>query len=61
VQSTSNIDQKIVGVSKEDMANLITSIEVCRPLWNHKMSLGERSKNIKNNLWNKIFTEFDGM
>lgn len=36
--STSSADQKIVGVSKEDMINLITSIEVSRPLWNHKMS-----------------------
>jgi len=61
VQSTSSADQKIFGVSKEDMINLITSIEVSRPLWNHKMSLGERSENIKNNVWNKIFTEFGGI
>lgn len=48
------------GVSQADFSKLIGYIETSRPLWNHKMSLGERSESIKRNLWNQIFVNFEG-
>lgn len=48
------------SVAKEDMAKLIDIMETCTPLWNHKISLSERSEAIKSNMWNRVFVEFNG-
>lgn len=43
--SASNVNCKISedAVAKQDMSKLIEVIETCTPLWNFKLSLGERS------------------
>ncbi|XP_022165886.1 uncharacterized protein LOC111030610 isoform X3 [Myzus persicae] len=48
------------GVAKQDMSKLIEIIETCAPLWNFKLSLGERSDAIKANLWNSVYVQFNG-
>lgn len=42
------------------MHKLIACVETCRPIWNFKMSLSERSDTVKRNLWNQIFVNFNG-
>lgn len=42
-------------INKEDMFKLIRIIETCKPLWDHRLPLGDRSENIKNNMWNEVF------
>jgi len=46
--------------SKEDYSRLIEFIEPCRPIWDHKMNLSERSENIKDRFWNQVFVQFEG-
>jgi len=50
--SASNVNCKISedAVAKQDMSKLIEVIETCTPLWNFKLSLGERSDAVKANL-----------
>lgn len=45
---------------KEDYSCLIVFIEPCRPIWDHKMNLSERSKYIKVRFWNQVFVQFEG-
>jgi len=42
------------------MFKLISIIETCKPLWDHRLPLGDRSENIKNNMWNEVFVQFNG-
>lgn len=48
------------NVSKEDIFELISYVETCWPLWNHKMFLSDRSDSVKANLWNQIVLNFNG-
>ncbi|XP_022182494.1 uncharacterized protein LOC111042257 [Myzus persicae] len=43
------------------MFKLISIIETCKPLWDHRLPLGDRSENIKNNMWNEVFVQFNGL
>lgn len=52
--------KKTEGVGKEDLVKLISIMETLKPLWDHRLSLGERSENIKNNMWNEVFVQFNG-
>jgi len=60
--SASNVNYKKSeeGVAKQDMSKLIEFIETCAPLWNFKLSLGERSDAVKANLWNSVYVHFNG-
>jgi len=51
---------KNCGVSKEDVPILIATIETSKPLLDHRLSLGEISENIKNNMWNEVYVQFNG-
>lgn len=46
--------------SKDDYTRLIQLIEPCRPIWDHKMNLSDRSDSIKEKSWNQIFVDFEG-
>lgn len=59
-ENISNNKKPEESVAKEDMAKLIDIMENCTPLWNHKISLSERSEAIKTNMWNRIHVEFNG-
>lgn len=48
------------GLTQDETTKLISLIEISKPLWNHKLSLGDRSEVIKNNFWNEIFVQFEG-
>lgn len=48
------------SVSKEDKIKLIEIIETCRPLWNYKLSIRERSETIKKKLVESFFCSFNG-
>lgn len=52
--------KKTEGVGKEDFFKLISIMETCKPLWDYRLSLGERSENIINNMWNEVFVQFNG-
>lgn len=53
-------DIKINGLSQDETTMLISLIETSKPLWDHRLSLGDRSEVVKNNLWNEIFSQFEG-
>jgi len=46
--------KKAGEISKEDYSRLIEFIEPCRPIWDHKMNLSDRSKNINDRFWNQV-------
>jgi len=48
------------GLTQDETTTLVSLIEISKPLWNHKLSLGDRSEVVKNNLWNEIFVQFEG-
>jgi len=57
-----NADPKsIKDFSVEDYRRLIELIEDCRPIWDHKMNLTDRTDTIKEHSWNKIFNQFKGI
>lgn len=55
-----NQDTDQENESEKLHSNLISAIEVCRPLYDHRLSLSKRSEAIKNKLWNEIYVELQG-
>lgn len=60
-KESSNADsENKYGLTQDETTTLVSLIEISKPLWNHKLSLGDRSEVVKNNLWNEIFVQFEG-
>ncbi|XP_060871383.1 zinc finger protein 260-like [Metopolophium dirhodum] len=51
--------KKAGEISKEDYSRLIEFIEPCRPIWDHKINLSDRSENVKDRFWNQVFVQFE--
>lgn len=54
-------DEEAKGAKDEDfLEKLIVEVELREPLWENSTPLVERSKNVKDRLWNEIFFVFKG-
>lgn len=47
-------------MAAKKIINQKSAIEVCRPLYDHRLSLTKRSGAIKTKLWNEIYVELQG-